>query len=248
MPLRVHQFPCLDDNYGFLIRDERSGDVACIDTPDPDVILREAQALGWTIKWILNTHWHPDHAGGNAAIRAATDARVIAPVEVTRVSGVDVVVRGGDHVRVGDSVLEVLDCGGHTLEHVAFHAREDGLLFVGDTLFPMGCGRLFEGTPAQMWRSLSSLIVLPPETRVYAAHEYALGNARFAVSVDKDATVMQRAAEVEAMRASGIPTVPTTIGLEVRTNPFLRLPLLLCETEQVEGFAKVRRAKDDFKL
>ncbi|HEY8618139.1 hydroxyacylglutathione hydrolase [Phenylobacterium sp.] len=252
MPLTVHQFPCLSDNYGFLGRDEASGLAVCVDTPEAGAILREVERLGWKLDLILNTHWHPDHAGGNAEIKAATGARVVGPAEVTRISPLDREVRGGDFVLLGETRFEVLESGGHTLGHLAYYDADDGVAFVGDTLFALGCGRLFEGKPEQMWASLQRLAALPDDTRVYCAHEYTASNARFALSVDDDAALQARAARIFAARERGEPTVPTTIGLEKATNPFLRAPLL---AERVgaagkpdhEAFAAVRAAKDMFR-
>lgn len=249
MTITVHQFACLSDNYAFLVRDDASGLVACIDTPDADAILVELSGLGWGLDYIFNTHWHPDHAGGNASLREKTGAVVIAPAEVERTSAIDRVVEGGDAVDLGATRFEVIETGGHTLGHIAFYSKEAGIAFVGDTLFPMGCGRLFEGTPAQMWASLSRLAALPPETTVYSAHEYTLANARFALSVDSDETVAARAGEVAAARSRGEATVPTTIALERATNPFLRAPLIAGEKERVDpvaAFAQIRAAKDQF--
>ena len=252
MPLTVHQFPCLEDNYGFLVRDEASGQVACIDTPDAGAILRELSTLGWRLDLILNTHWHPDHAGGNAEVKAATGAEVVGPGEVTRIAKLDREVRGGDHVMLGETRFEVIETGGHTLGHIAYYAAADRAAFVGDTLFALGCGRLFEGQPDQMWASLQRLAELPDETRVYCAHEYTASNARFALSVDDDPALQARAAEVFAARERGEPTVPTTIGLEKATNPFLRAPQLAARVGAAsepayQAFAAVRAAKDAFR-
>ncbi|KFG90921.1 Hydroxyacylglutathione hydrolase [Sphingobium herbicidovorans NBRC 16415] len=246
MALQIHQFPCLSDNYAFLVRDEASGKVASIDTPDAGAILAEADALGWRIDMILNTHWHPDHAGGNAKIKARFGSVVVAPEEVRQLSEIDQVVTHGDSVWLGDTRFDVIDTGGHTLGHVCFHAPSEATVFVGDTLFPMGCGRLFEGTPDQMWASLSRLVRLPDATLVYSAHEYTLANARFAVSVDTSESVAQRVAAVELARANDRPTVPTTIGEEKATNPFLRAPLLVQSVSDVEAFAQIRQRKDVF--
>lgn len=156
MTLTVHQFPCLSDNYGFLIRDEASGQVATIDTPDAQAILAELDKLGWKLDLILNTHWHPDHAGGNEALKTATGATIAGPSEVTRIAPLDRVVRDGDVVMLGETRFEVIDSGGHTLGHVAYHDAADALAFVGDTLFALGCGRLFEGTASRCgarWRA-----------------------------------------------------------------------------------------------
>ena len=252
MPLKVHQFPCLSDNYGFLARDEATGKVACVDTPDADAILAELQRLGWPLDPILNTHWHPDHAGGNAAIQAATGCQIVGPQEVTRIAPLDRPVGDGDVVELGETRLEVLETGGHTLGHISYVDAADRIAFVGDTLFALGCGRLFEGTAEQMWTSLSRLAALPDETRVYCAHEYTASNARFALSVDQSPALKARAEAVFAARERGEPTVPTTIGAEKAANPFLRAPALkaglgLAGASDPEAFAAVRQAKDVFK-
>jgi len=245
--LTVHQFPCLSDNYGFLIRDEATGLAACIDTPDAGAILRELRALGWELALILNTHWHPDHAGGNAEVKAATGATVVGPAEVEKIATPDRVVVEGDVVMLGETRLDVIDTGGHTLGHITYHDAADHIAFVGDTLFALGCGRLFEGTAQQMWGSLQKLAALPDDTTVYCAHEYTASNARFALSVDGDPALKRRADEVFAARERNEPTVPTTIGLEKATNPFLRAPLLEPGLPAYEAFGKVRAAKDAFR-
>jgi hydroxyacylglutathione hydrolase len=252
MPLTVHQFPCLSDNYGYLVRDEASGLAATIDTPDAQAILRELGRLGWKLAFILNTHWHPDHAGGNAEVKAATGAEVVGPGEVRRIAPLDREVKGGDRVALGETSLEVIESGGHTLGHITYYDAADRLAFVGDTLFALGCGRLFEGEPQQMWASLQRLAALPDDTRVYCAHEYTAANARFALSVDDDPALKSRAAAVFAARERGEPTVPSTIGLEKATNPFLRAPKLAprlgAPAEPAHrAFAAVRAAKDVFK-
>ena len=239
MPLMVRQFPCLSDNYGFLARDEATGQVACIDTPDAAAILNELDRLGWRLSLILNTHWHPDHAGGNTEIKAATGAVVIGPAEVERISPVDRKVEDGAVVELGATRFQVIGAGGHTLGHIAYYDAADQIAFVGDTLFALGCGRLFEGTPEQMWTSLSRLAALPEETTVYCAHEYTAANARFALTVDDGPVLKARAAEVFAARERGEPTVPTTIGRERAANPFLR-------AGDAERFARIRAAKDVF--
>lgn len=247
MSVTIHQFPCLSDNYGFLVRDDATGLAACIDTPDAEAILAQLATLGWKLDLILNTHWHPDHAGGNAAIKAATGATVVGPAEVERLSPVDRKVAGGDSVDLGETRFAVIESGGHTLGHIAFYDAVGGVAFVGDTLFALGCGRLFEGTPAQMWDSLSRLTALPDATAVYCAHEYTASNARFALSVDSDPVLKARTEAIFAARARGEPTVPTTIGLEKATNPFLRAPLLRPGVAPHEAFGAVRAAKDAFK-
>jgi hydroxyacylglutathione hydrolase len=247
MSLTVHQFPCLSDNYGFLVRDEATGKTATIDTPDADAILARLDKLGWTLDFILNTHWHPDHAGGNAAIKAATGATIVGPQEVTRIAPLDREVVDGDVVELGETRFKVIDTGGHTLGHIAYHDAQDEIAFVGDTLFALGCGRLFEGTAEQMWTSLAKLTALPDATTVYCAHEYTASNARFALSVDDDPALKARADQVFAARERGEPTVPTSIGVEKATNPFLRAPLLRPNLAPAMAFAEIRAAKDSFK-
>jgi hydroxyacylglutathione hydrolase len=252
MTLTVRQFPCLSDNYGFLIRDDASGKTACIDTPDADAILKALKEAGWGLDFIFNTHWHPDHAGGNAKVQEATGCQIVGPAEVTRIAPLDRRVSGGDVVELGETRFEVIDAGGHTLGHIAYFDAADRIAFVGDTLFALGCGRLFEGKPEQMWASLSRLSALPDETKVYCAHEYTASNARFALTVDDSPALKDRAAQVFAARERGEPTVPTTIGLEKATNPFLRAPLLAPRVGKAgapdyEAFAAVRAAKDAFR-
>ena len=246
MSITVHQFACLSDNYGFLVRDDASGLAACIDTPDADAILGELNKLGWSLALILNTHWHPDHAGGNAQIQAATGCESVGPAEVERLTPIDRKVGGGDQVVLGDTRFQVIESGGHTMGHIAYYDAADRAAFVGDTLFALGCGRLFEGTPAQMWDSLQRLAALPDDTKVYCAHEYTASNARFALSVDSDPVLKARTQQIFAARERGEWTVPTTIGLEKATNPFLRAPILKPGLAPHEAFGAVRTAKDGF--
>jgi hydroxyacylglutathione hydrolase len=249
MTLTVRQFPCLSDNYGFLIRDEATGTTATIDTPDADAILAELETSGWgRLDYILNTHWHPDHAGGNARLKAETGCTVVGPEEVRRIEApLDQVVAGGETVMLGATALRVIATPGHTLGHIAYVSDADHLAFVGDTLFALGCGRLFEGQPGQMWDSLQKLAALPPQTRVYCAHEYTAANARFALSVDDAGATADRAKAVFEARDRGEWTVPTTIGAELAANPFLRAPALAKDGEgPVEAFARLRAAKDGF--
>ena len=250
--LEIHQFACLSDNYGYLLHDPASGETACIDTPDADAYLREAAHKGWQITQIWNTHWHPDHAGGNNAIKAATGCTVIAPAEVERIAAPDRVVAHGDSVSLGAFTAQVIDVSGHTNGHVAFHLPEAGVAFVGDAVFALGCGRMFEGQPDQFWASLSRIKALPPETLLYCAHEYTQSNARFALHVDpENAELQDYVAQIDKARSEGRPTVPTTLSRELATNPFLRADDVALQARwggggAVATFAALRAAKDNF--
>jgi hydroxyacylglutathione hydrolase len=224
MSLEIVQVPVLSDNYVYLAHDAASGDTAVIDPAVAEPVLAAAAARGWTITQILNTHWHPDHVGGNAAIVAATGAKVTGPKdEAARIPGIDRPVGDGDTVSIGTSTGRVIGVAAHTAGHIAYAFEADGVLFPGDTLFAMGCGRLFEGTPADMFAALGKLMALPDATQVYCAHEYTQSNARFALTVEPEsADLAARVAAVNARRARGLPTVPFTIGEERATNPFVR--------------------------
>lgn len=240
MALDIRQFPCLGDNYGFLVRDQATGAVATIDTPDADRILAELEATGWgRLDLILNTHWHADHAGGNAAMRAATGCEIVGPEEVRRIAPLNRVVAGGEIVMLGETALEVTATPGHTLGHVVYRSAADGEAFVGDTLFALGCGRLFEGTADQMFASLGALAAWPDDTRIWCAHEYTAANARFALSLDDRPEMLAHAEAIFAARARGEATVPTVLGVEKRFNPFLT-------AGDVAEFAARRAAKDGF--
>ena len=251
--LEIHQFACLSDNYGFLLHDAARGETACIDTPDAEAYLREAKIKGWQITQIWNTHWHPDHAGGNAAIKAATGCMVTGPAEVEKLgTAPDRVVAAGGTVSLGDYTANVIDVSGHTNGHIAYHLPEAELAFVGDAVFALGCGRMFEGQPDQFWASLSRIKALPAATLLYCAHEYTASNARFALHADPDnAELQEYAAQITKLRAAGTPTVPTTLARELATNPFLRAdePTLAARWgggDAVATFAALRAAKDSF--
>ena len=254
MTLIVHQFACLSDNYGYLVHDSASGETVAIDTPDADAYLAQASARGWRITQIWNTHWHPDHAGGNEAIKAQTGCLIVAPeAESARIAGIDRTVMQGDTVMLGDFAAQVIDVGGHTLGHVAYHLPQAGIAFVGDSLFALGCGRMFEGTAPQFWASLQRLKALPGETLIYCAHEYTASNARFALHADpENAALADYAAQITALRATGQPTVPTVLSRELATNPFLRADDPGMEArwgggDAVATFAALRAAKDSFR-
>lgn len=241
MALEIIRIPALSDNYIWLVHDKRADKTAVVDPGVAAPVLAELKLRGWKLNAILNTHWHPDHTGGNAELKAETGAVIIAPSgEGTRISGADWLAGGNNRIKVGQHIAQILEVPGHTAGHIAYHFAEDGILFVGDTLFAMGCGRLFEGTAEQMFRNMQLFRTLPPETMVYCAHEYTQANGRFALTVEPDNEALQaRMAEVDALREAGEPTVPTTIGAELATNPFLR-------AETAEILAERRAAKDAF--
>ncbi|HEY1125188.1 MAG TPA: hydroxyacylglutathione hydrolase [Sphingobium sp.] len=237
--LEVVRVPVLADNYVWLVHDPESGETLVVDPAVAQPVLDAAAERGWAISQIWNTHWHGDHIGGNAAIVAATGAKVTAPAaELAKIPDVDRPVKEGDVVRLGDHVAAVWAVPAHTAGHIAYHFAEDGLIFVGDTLFAMGCGRLFEGTAEQMYRNMGRLAALPEDTLAYCAHEYTLSNGKYAARAEPDnADIAVRLAAVEAMRARGEATVPTTIGQERATNPFMR-------AGTVDELARRRAEKD----
>lgn len=255
MSLEVHLFPCLTDNYGLLAHDTATGRTTVIDTPEAAAIDRALEARGWTLSDIWNTHHHPDHVGGNEALKVRWGATVTGfGPDAARIPGIDVSVMEGDRVALGELTAEVMEVPGHTRGHIAYHLAAVKTLFVGDTLFALGCGRLFEGTPEQMLTSLRKLLPLPDDTVIYCAHEYTEANARFALSVEPhNAALADRWEQIQALRAAGKPTVPTTLGLEKATNPFLRWDspglretLDLADADDVAVFAETRRRKDVF--
>lgn len=237
--LEVVRIPVLSDNYIWLVHDAASGETVAVDPAVADPVLEAAAARGWRIDQIWNTHWHGDHTGGNAAIKAATGCIITGPAaEAERIGTLDRMVGEGDSVRIGDHVAQVMAVPAHTAGHIAYHLSDERIAFVGDTLFAMGCGRLFEGTAAQMFANLQRLAALPEDTRVYCAHEYTLSNGRFALTVEPDnAALAARVAAVEAARARGEATVPTSIGEERATNIFMR-------ARDAEELAERRAAKD----
>lgn len=241
MALEVVCVPARSDNYIWLVHDPVSGETAVVDPADAEPALAAAAARGWHIGQIWNTHWHGDHIGGNAAIQAATGCSITAPLdEGDRILPRDVAVVDGDTVKLGAHRGRVVAVPGHTAGHIAYAFDADRLLFSGDTLFAMGCGRLFEGTPADMFASLARLMAMPDDTAVYCAHEYTEANGRFALTVEPDnRALIARMADVRARRAEGLPTVPTTIGLERATNPFTR-------AATIAELAARRAAKDVF--
>lgn len=242
MTLEIVRIPVLSDNYIWLVHEPVSGETMVVDPAVSQPVLDAAKARGWAITAIWNTHWHPDHTGGNADIKAETGCTIIGPAaEAERIPTLDIKVRGGDDVLLGDCVAHVMDVPAHTAGHIAFHFAAERAAFVGDTLFAMGCGRLFEGTAEQMFGNMQALAALPDETMVYCAHEYTQSNGRYALVAEPDnAALRSRMDDVDAMRARGEPTVPTTIGLERATNPFMR-------SVSAEQLAERRAAKDAFR-
>ena len=239
--LEIVAVPAFTDNYLWLVHDHVGGETAVVDPGDGDAVLAAARERGWTINQVWNTHWHPDHTGGNSAVVTATGATLSAPAaEATRIANVDTLLSEGSVVRLGDHRAEVWEMPGHTLGHIVLVFRDDGIAFVGDTIFAMGCGRLFEGSPEQMFHSLQRIAGLPDDTRLYPAHEYTLSNARFAAAAEPDnKAIAERLRLVERQRQAGEMTVPTTVAKEKSTNPFVR-------PADVAQFAELRSWKDRF--
>ena len=238
--LEVVPVPAFSDNYLWLVHDADSGETAVVDPGNAAPVLAEAERRGWRIGQVWNTHWHPDHTGGNLAVKQATGATISGPAK-EKIPSRDVELREGDIVRLGDHVGRLIAVPGHTLGHIALVFDEDRIAFVGDTLFAMGCGRLFEGSPQQMFDSLQRLAELPDETRLYCAHEYTLSNARFAAHAEPgNAAIAERLAAVERMREAGEITVPTTVAQERATSPFVR-------SSDWQEFARLRSEKDSFR-
>ncbi len=253
--LDVHQIPVLADNYVYLVRDSETGACAAVDPAIARPVLEALESKGWTLTHILNTHHHHDHVGGNLELKRVTGCIIVGNrADARRIPGIDATVSEGDQVRLGSQSALVLEVSGHTLGHIAYFFFDARALFCGDTLFSLGCGRLFEGTPAEMWSSLQKIRSLPGDTRVFCAHEYTLSNAAFALSVDPDNPALKRRAEeVRRLRAAARPSVPSTIGEERAANPFLRADdedlqraAGLGGRSAVETFAEIRRRKDVF--
>jgi hydroxyacylglutathione hydrolase len=239
--MEIIAVPVLTDNYVWLIHNPETGETAAVDPSVAEPVLDAAAAKGWRLTQILNTHWHPDHTGGNAGIQAATGAPITAPAEAKRVSNVDDIVREGDRVTIAGSEALVWEIPAHTAGHVAYYLEDEGMIFVGDTMFAMGCGRLFEGSAEQMYSNLQRIAALPEDVRIYCGHEYTLANARFAAHVEPgNRAIAERLAEAQALRDAGEITLPTTVGKERETNPFVR-------SASVEELAERRAAKDSFR-
>ncbi len=248
MGLIISVLPCLTDNYGFILRDEATGLVACIDTPDAGSIAARIRDLGLDrLDYILNTHWHPDHAGGNAILQAQYSAVIYGPEEVRKIAPLDHRIEPGAVFMLGDTRLDVIDLKGHTLGHIGYVDATGHNAFIGDCLFPLGCGRLFEGTREEMWASELRISALPADTWLYSAHEYSLASLKFAESLGADDALSARAQKIRGMRERGEFTVPSQLSEELATNPFLRYPLMEESFEaQAAKFGELRAAKDVF--
>jgi hydroxyacylglutathione hydrolase len=254
-PLEIEVFQCRSDNYGVLVHDPETGLTASIDAPEEEPILDALSRRGWTLTHILTTHHHTDHVEGNLGLKGRFELEIIGPInEAVAIPGLDRSVEDGDEFEFGGHTVCVIETPGHTAGHVCYYFPDDKVLFAADTLFALGCGRLFERTAADMWHSLQKLSALPDETAVYFGHEYTLSNARFALTIDPDnARLQERVREIEATRAANRFTIPTTIGLEKETNPFLRATdpavrrnLLMESRSNEEVFAEIRKRKDSF--
>lgn len=254
MTLEIHQFPARSDNYGVLVHDPETGMTASIDAPDVAAINAALTEKGWQLTHIFTTHHHQDHTEGNTALKAETGCEIIGPRgEAAKIPGIDRQVGEGDTFRFANFEVKVIETPGHTLGHITYFIPEANVAFVGDTMFALGCGRVFEGTHEMMWNSLNKLRQLPPDTAVYAGHEYTHSNARFALTIEPgNAALKARAAEIDALRAQGQPTLPTTIARELATNPFLRA----CEADvkaalgmggaaDWQVFGEIRKRKDN---
>ncbi len=241
MTLEIVRVPVLSDNYAWLVHDSVSGETVAVDPGEAAPVQAAAAARNWTIGQVWTTHWHPDHTGGNAALQAA-GVRIVGPAaEAEKIPTLDDMVGEGDVVRIGTQVARVMHVPGHTAGHIAFYLEDAGAIFTGDTLFAMGCGRLFEGTPADMFANMQRYAALPDATMVYCGHEYTQSNGRFAMTIEPgNAALASRMETVDAARAAGDATIPTTIGLERATNPFLR-------AVDAEELGKLRELKDNFR-
>ena len=239
--LKLKLFPCLSDNYGVLIHSPQTGQTAAIDAPEGDAVNKALTESGWTLTHILLTHHHHDHVGGVLELKAKWNCAVVGnSAEPNELPGLTETVSPGGIYEFAGHKAQIIATPGHTLGHITWYFEDDNLAFAGDTLFTLGCGRVFEGTMDQMWQSMQVFSTMPPETVVYSGHEYTASNARFALTIEPENEALKtRAAEIASLRAAGEPTVPTTIAQELETNPFLRAGTAF-------RFAEVRKAKDNF--
>lgn len=254
--LEILQIPVLQDNYIYLLRDTDSGLTAAIDPAVADAVIDVLTEKSWQLDYIFNTHHHGDHVGANLQLKQQTGCKIVgSAADQARIPGIDIMLGNGDVVKLGNQSFQVIDTPGHTLGHIVYYSADSQALFCGDTLFSLGCGRLFEGSAEQMWLSLEALKALPAETRVYCAHEYTAANGRFALSVDADnPQLRQRINQVAKLRQQNRPTLPSTIGLELATNPFFRADNVsirsnigMTEQSSLAVFRQLRLMKDQFR-
>ncbi|MEP2028419.1 MAG: hydroxyacylglutathione hydrolase [Paracoccaceae bacterium] len=255
MPLEIITIPCLQDNYAYLAHDSASGATAVVDIPDAAPLLAELSNRNWTLSHVLITHHHDDHIQGLAALLAKFPAKVFgAKADAHRLPHLDVALTEGDTIQIGTDTGHVIDVSGHTKGHIAFHFPKSDAVFTADSLMALGCGRLFEGTGAQMWSSLSKLAALPTDTIVYSGHEYTAANAKFALTIEPDnPDLISRSEQITAARSTQTPTVPSRLSLELATNPFLRAAIPSVQSnvgmsgaDPAEVFTEIRARKDRF--
>ncbi len=255
MPVEIVTIPCLSDNYAFLVHDDQSGQTALIDVPEARPILKALQDRGWSLSEVWITHHHADHVQGLADVLKTHPAKVRgSQTDAHRLPDLDIAHQDGDRFTFSDHEVQVMDVSGHTIGHICYYVPSAKAVFTADSLMALGCGRLFEGTAEQMWRSLSKLAKLPPDTNVCSGHEYTAANAKFALTIDPDnPELISRSKEISAARASDTPTVPSSLALELATNPFLRASspeirarLNMEEAPDVDIFAEIRARKDAF--
>ena len=253
--LEIIQLPVLNDNYIYLIHEPVSAETAVVDPAIAQPVLDTLSSKGWTLNYIYNTHHHWDHVGANLELKEKTGCQILASeADYSRIPGIDKGLKQGDEIKLGNQVAKVIDTPGHTLGHIVYHFPDSNALFCGDTLFSMGCGRLFEGTAEQMWHSLQKLKQLPKATQIYCTHEYTQANGKFALSIEPDNQhLQQRILQVKQLRENNKPTVPSTLQQELATNPFLRenspeiqKSIGMTGQPRVEVFRKIRELKDNF--
>lgn len=239
--LRIHQLPVLTDNYIYLLHDTTTGQTAVVDPAISDPVLDKLKKLGLSLNYVLNTHHHHDHIGGNLALKTATGCQIVGSErDKKRIPAIDITLKEGGFFQLGSEKITTIETDGHTLGHIAFWFEQGKALFCGDTLFAMGCGRLFEGNAMQMWASLNKLAACPQETQIYCAHEYTQNNGDFALTIEpNNADLKFRLQQVKQQRQQGLATVPFSLAQELATNPFLR-------AKSCSEFAKIRQLKDNF--
>ncbi len=255
MSIEIVQIPCLEDNYGYLLHDHDTGLTATVDTPEVDAIMTVLNENHWKLTHVFNTHHHFDHVGGNLQLKEMTGCTIVgAEIDKDRIPGIDICVRDEEIFSFGQHEIMIAETPGHTSGHIAYYLADQNMAFVGDTLFSMGCGRLFEGSAKQMWESLQKLLQWPDQTMIYCAHEYTENNGNFALSIDpENEQLLHRMTEVRVLRKAAKPTIPTTLVIEKQTNPFLRPDNLeirdylgmFSEPDELV-FARIRKLKDKF--